>query len=112
MIKDSILFPKAMAAEILDDDTWPEFVSQKEAVLILSRNNCENCGPFIEELSSKDFPVGVIVLDKPGNLGFKTAYPRIALEASVLPFSILFCRGEWLDSIMGARVGAILEWFE
>ncbi|DAC48940.1 MAG TPA: hypothetical protein HA340_06080 [Candidatus Thalassarchaeaceae archaeon] len=112
MIKDSILFRKAMAAEILDDDTWPEFVSQKEAVLILSRNNCENCGPFVKELGSKDFPVGVIILDKPGTVGFKAAYPRIAVEASVLPFSILFSRGEWLDSVMGARVGTILEWFE
>ena len=101
-----------MAYEELDDETWPEFVSQKEAVLILTRSNCENCGPFVEELVSKDFPVGVIVLDKPGTVGFKAAYPRIAAEVSILPFSILFSRGEWLDSVMGARVGAILEWFE
>ncbi|HJL59618.1 MAG TPA: hypothetical protein QF646_03565 [Candidatus Poseidoniales archaeon] len=96
----------------LDDETWPEFIAQKEAVLVLTRNDCDNCSPFVKELSSKEFPVGVIILDKPGTVGFKTAYPRIAVEASVLPFSILFCRGEWMESIMGARVGTVLEWFE
>ncbi|MBT4059973.1 MAG: hypothetical protein HOE69_06685 [Euryarchaeota archaeon] len=101
-----------MAAEILTDDTWPLFISQKEAVIILTRKDCNNCAPFVKEVGSKEFPVGVVVLDKPGTVGFKTAYPRIAVEASVLPFSILFSRGEWLESVMGARVGTILEWFE
>ena len=37
---------------------------------------------------------------------------QISIEASVLPFSILFERGEWVDSVMGARVGSILRWFD
>jgi hypothetical protein len=36
-----------MAAEILTDDTWPEFIAQRDAVLILTRNSCENCEPFV-----------------------------------------------------------------
>jgi len=37
---------------------------------------------------------------------------QISIEASVLPFSILFERCEWVDSVMGARVGSILRWFD
>ena len=96
----------------LDDETWPEFIAQKEAVLVLTRKDCDNCGPFIEELGSNKFPVGMIILDKKGTVGFKSSYPRIALEASILPFSILFSRGEWLESVSGARVGTILQWFD
>jgi hypothetical protein len=103
---------RAMAAEILTDDTWPEFIAQRDAVLILTRNSCENCDPFVKTLATNDFPVAKIVLDSPGTVGFKTSFPQIASEASVLPFSILFSRGEWLDSVMGARVGAVLEWFK
>jgi|TARA_B110000881_G_C18166077_1_gene313049 hypothetical protein len=101
-----------MATEILTDDTWPEFIAQRDAVLILTRNSCENCDPFVKTLAKNGFPVAKIVLDSPGNVGFKTAFPQISSQASVLPFSILFSRGEWLDSVMGARVGAVLEWFK
>jgi len=101
-----------MTAEILTDDTWPEFIAQRDAVLILTRNSCGNCDPFVETLAKNDFPVAKIVLDSPGNAGFKTSFPQISSQASVLPFSILFSRGEWLDSVMGARVGAVLEWFK
>ncbi len=101
-----------MTAETLTDDTWPLFIAQRDSVLVLTRDSCENCDPFVETLAKNDFPVAKIVLDSPGNVGFKTSFPQISTEASVLPFSILFSRGEWLDSVMGARVGAVLEWFK
>ncbi len=101
-----------MAFVELDDETWPNFIAEREAVVVITRKDCQNCRPFVKSLSAHEFPVGVIVLDKPGSVGFKVAFPRLAVEASVLPFSILFSRGEWLDSVMGARVGSVLEWFE
>ena len=100
-----------MVVSELNDETWPMFVAQRGAVVVLTRSDCDNCGAFLESLEERDFPVGVITLDSPGSGEFKQAYPRMSLEASVLPFSILFERGEWLESVMGARVGAILDWF-
>lgn len=101
-----------VTVEELDDESWPNFIAGREAVVVITRADCQNCAPFVESLSSHDIPVGVVTLDKRGSGGFKSSFPRLSVEASVLPFSILFSRGEWLDSVMGARVGAVLEWFE
>ena len=95
----------------LDDDSWPMFVAQRDVVVVLTRNDCVNCESFLRDLGGREFSVGVVRLDAPGAAEFKRAYPQISAEASVLPFSILFERGEWVDSVMGARVGSILEWF-
>ena len=105
-------FPRAgVAVTELDDESWPMFVAQRGAVVVLTRSDCENCEGFLKDLDGREFSVGVIRLDTPGAVDFKRAYPQISVEASVLPFSILFERGEWVDSVMGARVGSILQWF-
>jgi hypothetical protein len=105
-------FPRTgMVVTELDDESWPMFVAQRGAVVVLTRNDCQNCEGFLRDLEGRAFSVGVIRLDAPGAAEFKRAYPQISVEASVLPFSILFERGEWVDSLMGARVGSILEWF-
>ena len=50
----------------LDDESWPMFVAQRGAVVVLTRNDCENCEGFLTDLGGKEFSVGVIRLDAPG----------------------------------------------
>ncbi len=112
---DSGIYPvlnrPIMPVQQLDDETWPNFIAGRDVVVVVTRNDCQNCGPFLESLSLHDISIGEIVLNHKGCGGFKAAFPRLSSEASVLPFSILFSRGEWLDSVNGARLASVLEWF-
>jgi hypothetical protein len=80
-------------------------------VLILAKTTCDNCARWAEELESAlideaAFPgvrFGKIFLDQRGLISFKKANPWIA-EVDVLPFNVLYVKGERVKSFAGGGI--------
>jgi len=88
--------------EQLDAKTLPEFLEADLAVLMLSKTDCAACNAWTDELTGylaeagEDLDgvrFGKLRLDTPGLVAFKRANPWLA-EVDVLPFNVIFERGE------------------
>jgi hypothetical protein len=94
--------------EILDADTWEEFLGADAAVLMLAKTTCQNCSSWTAELEAAlaggGFYPGVrfgkLYLDQRGLIAFKKANPWIA-TVDVLPFNVIYRKGEQVKTFAG-----------
>jgi hypothetical protein len=83
----------------VNDHNLDELLRSERAMLILSRQDCNPCMAFQEELDAllaqgqlQDIAIGKMVLNDPGSSRFKCANPWLA-GLRVLPYVILYWHG-------------------
>ncbi|MBT3420043.1 MAG: hypothetical protein HN794_06815 [Euryarchaeota archaeon] len=97
--------------EIIDRNSWEEFLSASPVVLMLGKNDCQACSEWTEELTtwlaSGDAPeqvrFGKILLDTPGMGRFKIAQPWVS-GVDILPFNAIFIDGERVKEWAGGKL--------
>ena len=97
--------------ELLDQKSWEEFLSAPIAVLILSKNDCQACEDWTEELNTwfgsgpvpENVRFGKLLLDTPGIGRFKLAQPWVS-EIDILPFNAIFINGERVQEWAGGNL--------
>ena len=97
--------------ELLDQKSWEEFLSAPIAVLILSKNDCQACVEWAEELNTwfgsgpvpENVRFGKLLLDTPGIGRFKLAQPWVS-EIDILPFNAIFINGERVQEWAGGNL--------
>jgi len=97
--------------EIIDRNSWEEFLNHSPAVLMLGKNDCQACAEWTEELTtwlgSGDAPeqvrFGKILLDTPGMGRFKIAQPWVS-GVDILPFNAIFIDGERVKEWAGGKL--------
>jgi len=105
--------------ELLDQKSWEEFLSAPIAVLILSKNDCQACVEWAEELNTwfgsdtvpENVRFGKILLDTPGMGGFKLAQPWVS-EIDILPFNAIFINGERVQEWAGGKLSRLQDQLE
>ena len=97
--------------EQLDEGSWESFLNAPIAVLVLSKNDCQACVDWTEELNewfesgetSTELRFGKIMLDDPGMARFKIAQPWIS-RVDILPFNAIFVNGERVKEWAGGKL--------
>lgn len=92
----------------IDGSNWKEHIQSPLAVLILGKTDCEKCRQWSEELTAflaedsefTDVKFGKMLLDQRGLGEFKKANTWIA-ELDVLPFNLLYVKGEKVKEYAG-----------
>lgn len=100
--------------EAIDGGNWEAFVGAPWAVLMLGKSDCAHCAEFTEELHAflaadrvyADVRFGKMLLDRGGLVGFKRANPWLA-DADVLPYTLIYRRGEKVAEFAGGGVGRL-----
>jgi hypothetical protein len=83
-------------------------------MLMLGKSDCEHCASYTEELTTflaadttyRDVRFGKILLDRGGLTSFKRANPWLA-EVDVLPYSLIYRRGEKVTEFAGGGIGRL-----
>jgi hypothetical protein len=94
--------------EAVDGGSWQDFAASPAAVLVLGKSDCEACASWSAELASflerderfAQVRFGKLLLDRPGLVSFKRANPWLA-EVDVLPFNVIYVRGEPVKRFAG-----------
>lgn len=100
--------------ERIDGASWEEFLNAPTSVLILSKNDCQACVDWTEELNEwfasgkapTEVRFGKIMLDDPGMARFKIAQPWIS-RVDILPFNTIFVNGERVKEWAGGTVSRL-----
>ena len=101
--------------EVLSGADLPAFLSSDVAVLVLSKSDCGACAAWAEELKAhlaslpaddqfSDVRYGKLVLDTRGLTDFKRANQEWLAKLDVLPFNVIYQRGERAKSWAGGGV--------
>jgi hypothetical protein len=109
----------AARLELLDGQTWQEFLASPAAVLMLGKSDCAACAEWTAELERfleadqrfRDVRFGKLLLDKPGLVSFKRAHPWIA-EIEVLPTTVLFAGGAETKRFAGGGIDRLVARLE
>jgi len=97
--------------ESIDGSNWKSFLESPVAVLVLGKTDCENCARWSQELEEflasdqefSDVRFGKLMLDQRGLVDFKRHNPWIG-ELEVLPYNVLYARGEKQREFAGSGV--------
>lgn len=102
--------------EILDRDSWRDFLAAPTAVLTLGKTDCPACLAWSEELT--DFLAGderwtgvrfgKLELDRPGFGGFKKENPWLS-DLDHLPYTIIYVAGEKKKEFLGSGVDRLVN---
>ena len=99
----------------VDDDTVDRVIGARHGVLVLAKDDCDNCASYeaqIRRLQQQgqlgDLVVGKIVLTQPGCRGFKRANPWLS-EVDFLPYTLLYASGERVDEFAASNGTYLLE---
>jgi hypothetical protein len=100
--------------ETIDGASWEAFLQGDWSVLVLGKTDCEHCAAYTEELRghlasgdhAPDVRVGKMLLDRGGLASFKRANPWLA-EVDVLPYTLIYRRGEKVGEFAGGGVGRL-----
>jgi hypothetical protein len=100
--------------EAIDGTNWEAFLGAAWAVLVLGKSDCEHCAEFTEELHAflaadrtyGDVGFGKMLLDRGGLAAFKRANPWLA-EADVLPYTLIYRRGEKIAEFAGGGIARL-----
>jgi len=102
--------------EILDRETWPDFLSATAAVLILGKSDCESCAAWTLEVESflrddtewTNVRFGTIDLDRGGLSAFKKANTWLA-DVTDLPFTIVYVDGDRKKDFLGSGIQRLIN---
>jgi hypothetical protein len=102
--------------ELLDRETWQDFLSATTAVLILGKSDCKACAAWTLEVESflredtqwTNVRFGKIDLDRGGLGGFKKANTWLA-EVTDLPFTIIYVDGERKKEFLGSGIQRLIN---
>ncbi|MDQ3875069.1 MAG: hypothetical protein M3322_05880 [Actinomycetota bacterium] len=99
----------------VDDDTLDRVVSAPGGVLVLAKDDCENCAAYETEIRSLqergvlgDLVIGKLVLTRPGCRRFKRENPWLS-GVDFLPYTLLYAGGEKVDEFAASRGTYLLE---
>ena len=87
--------------ELLDQESWEEFLNAPIAVLMLSKSDCLACADWTEELNTwfgsdtvpENVRFGKLLLDTPGTGRFKMENDWVA-NIDILPFNAIYVDGK------------------
>jgi hypothetical protein len=96
--------------EMLDRDSWRAFVNAPLSVLMIARSTCPSCSRWTEELRAflnhdrefADVRFGKLEMDQAGTNAFRRANPWLDTEVDVLPYNVIFSRGEPIKGFPGS----------
>jgi len=102
--------------ELLDRETWREFLDSSAAVLILGKSDCDACAAWMQEveafLADDTEWVGVrfgkVELDRGGLGAFKKENPWLA-EIRDLPYTLVYVHGERKKEFLGSGVERLVN---
>ena len=102
--------------EILDRETWREFLDSPGAVLILGKSDCDSCAAWTQELETfladdtewSNVRFGKIELDRGGLGAFKKETPWLA-EVKDLPFTLVYVNGEKKKEFLGSGIERLVN---
>ena len=102
--------------ELLDRETWQDFLSATTAVLILGKSDCESCATWTAEVESflrddtewTNVRFGKIDLDRGGLAAFKKANTWLA-DVTDLPFTIVYVDGDRKKEFLGSGIQRLIN---
>lgn len=102
--------------ELLDRDTWREFLDSPAAVLMLGKSDCDACAAWTQELEAfladdtewAKVRFGKIELDRGGLAAFKKENPWIA-EIKDLPYTLIYVNGERKKEFLGSGIDRLVN---
>ncbi len=102
--------------EILDRETWEDFLSAPAAVLILGKSDCEACAAWTLEVEAflrddtewTNLRFGKIDLDRGGLAGFKKTNTWLA-EVTELPLTIIYVDGDRKKEFLGSGIQRLIN---
>lgn len=102
--------------EILNRDTWRDFLAAPSAVLMLGKSDCEACQAWTSELEAflaedsewSAVRFGKLELDQPGLTDFKRENKWLA-EIDDLPYNVVCSAGERKKQWIGAGVDRLVN---
>jgi hypothetical protein len=102
--------------ELLDRETWQDFLSAPAAVLILGKSDCESCAAWTSEVESflrddaewTNVRFGKIDLDRGGLAAFKKANTWLA-DVTDLPFTIVYVNGDRKKDFLGSGIQRLIN---
>ena len=100
------------------DANLQDVVDAQRGVLVLAKTDCGYCAGYEREILDlmdqgvlPEVVVGKMYLDKPGSGRFKKGNPWL-LGLDVLPFTLLFSRGQQMDAFAASRASYLRERIE
>jgi hypothetical protein len=99
----------------VDDETVGDVVGAERGVLILAKDDCDNCAAYEAEIRGLqdqgllgDLVIGKLVLTRPGARGFKRTNPWLS-GIDFLPYTLLYANGEQVDEFAASKGTYLLE---
>lgn len=103
--------------ETLDGQSWKALLDAPLSVMMIARSTCPSCKRWSEELTAflhsdqefADVRFGKLELDQPGIEAFTGANPWLVTEVDVLPYNVIFSRGEPVKGFPGTGVQRLVN---
>ena len=106
----------SVSLELLDRETWREFLGAPAAVLMLGKSDCEACAAWTQEV--EDFLAdetewasvrfGKIELDRGGLAEFKKENSWL-MEVRDLPYTLVYVNGERKKEFLGSGIERLVN---
>jgi len=88
--------------QMLDAETWRDFMSQDKVFLMLGKSDCAACNTWTDELKGQlgeeaaatGFKFGKLLLDQKGLTDFKREHGAWLKDVHDLPWNLLYVGGE------------------
>ncbi|MFO0748314.1 MAG: hypothetical protein U1F43_22025 [Myxococcota bacterium] len=98
--------------EMVDGQTWRDFVKSDVAVLMLGKSDCEACARWTEELTTwlagetgvSGVRFGKMLLDQKGLTDFKRENGAWLKDVDVLPFNLIYRAGTLEEELRRQRL--------
>lgn len=102
--------------ELLDRDSWRDFLAAPTAVLMLGKTDCPACRAWTDELNAflgdderwTEVRFGKLELDRPGLGAFKKENPWLS-GLDDLPYTIVYVAGEKKKEFLGGGIDRLVN---
>lgn len=103
--------------ELLDRDTWREFLDSPAAVLLIGKSDCDACAAWTRDIEAfladdetewANVRFGKIELDRGGLGAFKKENPWLA-EINDLPYTLVYVGGERKKEFLGSGIDRLVN---
>lgn len=102
--------------ELLDRETWREFLGAPAAVLMLGKSDCEACAAWTQEVEDfladdtewANVRFGKFALDGGGLAGFKKENSWL-MEIKDLPCTLVYVNGERKKEFLGSGIERLVN---